>query len=75
MTIKKRNRRKHDLTFDERLHRAAEASRDAASKLPDGPEREMLLKKASQAESAVQINDWLSGPASPPPSAGRGGGE
>jgi hypothetical protein len=58
----KRTRRTHDLSFDERLHRAAARARDAAQRLPKGHERELLLKKADQAENAARINRWLSVP-------------
>jgi hypothetical protein len=61
MTVK-RNRRKQTVSFDERLQRAAEAAREAAVKLPRGPEREMMLQKASQAETAARINAWLTSP-------------
>jgi hypothetical protein len=58
----RRNRRKPTASFDERLQRAADDARQAAEKLPQGPERDMLLNKASQAETAVRINRWLSSP-------------
>nr|WP_245286454.1 hypothetical protein [Bradyrhizobium sp. ARR65] len=58
----RRNRRKPTASFDERLQKAADDARQAAEKLPQGPERDMLLNKASQAETAVRINRWLSSP-------------
>src|SRR5512135_1526990 len=58
----KRNRRKQTVPFDQRLHQAAIAAREAAGRLPDGQEREMLLEKARQAETAVRINQWLVSP-------------
>jgi len=58
MTVK-RNRRKQTLSFDERLRLAAREARQSAQKLPQGPERETLLKKARQAETAMRINGWL----------------
>jgi hypothetical protein len=61
MTIK-RNRRKQVISFDERLQRAAHEARAAAQELPDGPQRDMLLKKASQAETAAHLNEWLTLP-------------
>ena len=63
MTIKRRNRRKQTVSFDQRLQQAANDAREAARKLPDGLERETLLKKARQAETAVHINEWLTSPA------------
>ena len=61
MTVK-RNRRKQTLSFDERLRLAAKEARQSAQKLPQGPERETLLKKARQAETAMRINGWLALP-------------
>jgi hypothetical protein len=58
----KRNRRKQTTSFDERLKRAAHEAREAAQCLPPGPQREMLLKKAGQAETAQRINEWLAAP-------------
>jgi hypothetical protein len=58
----KRNRRKQTTSFDERLKRAAHEAREAAQYLPPGPQREMLLKKAGQAETAQRINEWLAAP-------------
>ena len=61
MTIK-RNRRKNTVPFDERLQRSAEEAREAARKLPQGQERDALLKRARQTETAVHINEWLRSP-------------
>ena len=57
-----RHRRKHTLSFDERLQRAAHQARQEALLLPEGPQRELLLKKASQAETAAHINEWARSP-------------
>ncbi len=61
MTVK-RNRRKNSVPFDERLQRAAGEAREAAGKLPDGQQRDALLRKARQAETAAHLNEWLSFP-------------
>jgi len=42
---------------------AAHEAREAAQCLPPGPQRDMLLKKAGQAETAQRINEWLASPA------------
>ncbi len=63
MAIKRRNRRKQTVSFGQRLQQAAEDARQAAGRLPDGQERDNLLKKARQAETAVHINEWLTLPA------------
>lgn len=60
--MKKRVRRKHILSFDERLQQSADAARDAARQLPMGRERNALLKKARQTEVAAHINEWLASP-------------
>jgi len=57
-----RRRFKHILTFPERLDQEAERLRKEADKLPHGPERDGLLRKARQAETALHVNDWLSSP-------------
>jgi hypothetical protein len=65
--VQKRNRRKHTVPFDERLQLAADEARRAAQLLPLGCERDLLLKKARQAETAAHINDWLTSPGLRPP--------
>jgi hypothetical protein len=62
--IVKRSRRKQTVSFDERLRRVAQEAREAARRLPQGHQRDMLLKKADQAETAVRINGWLAAPRS-----------
>jgi hypothetical protein len=49
---------------NEHLIRAAEQARRLARKLPPGPERDALLKKARQAESTER---WLSSRELKPP--------
>jgi hypothetical protein len=57
-----RNRRKQTVSFDERLRKLAHEAQEAAGRLPQGPERNMLLKKAGQAGTAVRINGRLALP-------------
>jgi hypothetical protein len=40
----------------------AERPREEAEKLPHGPEREALLRKARQADTALHMDEWLSSP-------------
>jgi hypothetical protein len=61
MTVK-RNRRKNTIPFDQRLQRMAGEAREAAERLPDGQQRDALLRKARQAETAAHLNEWLSSP-------------
>jgi len=57
-----RRRFKHTLTFPERLDQEAERLRTEAEKLPHGTERDELLCKARQTETASHVNEWLSSP-------------
>jgi hypothetical protein len=54
-------------TLEERLAHEAERLREQAKKLPHGPERELLLRKARQAETGSYISDWLRSPGLQPP--------
>jgi hypothetical protein len=42
-------------------------AREKAEQLPPGEEREDLLKKVRQAETAAHIDDWASSPGLQPP--------
>lgn len=57
-----RRRFKQILSFPDRLAQEAERLREEAKKMPHGKEREELLRKARQADTALRINDWLSSP-------------
>jgi len=61
MTVR-RIRRKQTTSFDERLQQAAHDAREAAQQLPPGPQRDLMLKKADQADTACRINEWLTSP-------------
>jgi hypothetical protein len=62
-----RRRRSTPHTFEERI--AAEKARLEAqvARLKPGPERDGVLKKISQLETAAHINEWLSPPGLQPP--------
>ena len=67
--FKKTNRRrriKHVATFSERLQMAADQAREAASRLPASSERDALLKKVRQIETAAQVNELMTGPVRAP---------
>jgi hypothetical protein len=66
MTIKRR-RFKQSVAFKDRLDAWAHLVRDQAATLPSGPEREALLKKAQQAETAAHLDDWANSTGSQPP--------
>jgi hypothetical protein len=55
------------LTIEEKWHQQSEAAKAEAEKLPFGKERDHLLRKARQLETASQINHWLSSSELSPP--------
>lgn len=57
-----RRRTKHEKTFEERLAEEAARFSDAAQDLPPGMQRELLLRRARQAETASRMSDWLRSP-------------
>jgi hypothetical protein len=66
----KRKRVKHEKTFEERLAEEALRFREAATEQPIGSHaRELLLRRARQAETASHINKWPSSPGLEPPKA------
>ena len=58
---------KHTQTFEERLAEEAERFRKAAAEAPPGTPRELLLRRARQAETASHMSDWLKSPGLQPP--------
>jgi hypothetical protein len=62
-----RRRFKQTFSLEERLSQEAERAKATAKTLPDGTERDLLLKKAREAEAAAHINEWLSSPGLRPP--------
>lgn len=62
-----RRRVTHSKTFTDRLMDEAAKSREAAERLAPGTERELLMKRADQAEKAAQMSDWLTKPNTAPP--------
>ena len=64
---KKRNRRKQAKSTSERLLEAAADARFQASLLPPGRAREELLRKAREAETTANLNEWLTSPGLRPP--------
>jgi hypothetical protein len=65
--MSQRRRLKQSTTLKERLTRWAEDVRRQALKLPPGVERDSLLKKARQADTASLLDDWANSPALQPP--------
>jgi hypothetical protein len=65
----KRPRIKHEKTFRERLAEEAVQFKELAARVPPGMQRELYLRRAQQAETASQIDSWLSSPGLRPPKA------
>jgi hypothetical protein len=64
----KRRRVKHTANFEGRLAQEAIKFKEAAEKQPLGSmARELLLRRARQAETAAHISDWLRSPELQPP--------
>jgi hypothetical protein len=57
-----RRRVKQILPLEERLNLEAQELKQRARKLPPGPEREALLRKARQDEAAANLSEWLTAP-------------
>jgi hypothetical protein len=53
--------------LEKKWKQLAEAAKQQALKLPYGKEREDMLRKARQLETASQVNQWLSSPGLAPP--------
>ena len=61
---------KHRAIFEDRLAEEAQKFKEAAGQQPLGSlARELLLRRARQAETASHINKWLSPPGRRPPAA------
>ena len=54
-------------TTDSKWLEQARAARLAAEKLPQGAERDALMRTARQLETASQMNEWLTSPGLKPP--------
>jgi hypothetical protein len=68
--MQKRRRFKHEKTFEERLGAEAQRFKEAADQLPPGSHaQELCLRRAQQAETAADINEWLTSPRPQPPKA------
>jgi hypothetical protein len=62
-----RRRFKNVLTFPVDCGQEAQKLREEAEKLPRGKEREDLLRRARQAETAAHVNEWLTSAELQPP--------
>jgi len=55
------------ITIEEKWYQQSEAAKIEAERLPYGKERDALVRKARQLQTASQINQWLSSPELKPP--------
>jgi hypothetical protein len=65
--MQRRRRFKQSIPLHDRLATWAEQIRGQANSLPPGPEREALLKKVRQADTALHLEDWANSPGLQPP--------
>ena len=55
------------MTTEQKWHAQSEQAKSDAAKLPPGKEREGLLRKARQLETASHINGWIQSAGLRPP--------
>ena len=63
----KRRRFKQDTPLQQRLAMFSQDLRDKALMLPPGPEKDNLLRRARQADTALHLDDWANSPGLQPP--------
>jgi hypothetical protein len=62
-----RRRSKQIEPLQDRIASFARETKEKASQLPPGPERDALLKKARLADTASHVEDWANSPGLQPP--------
>jgi hypothetical protein len=62
-----RRRFKQTVSLKGRLAAFAKKMREKANKMPSGRERDELLQKAGQADTAANIDEWANSPGLQPP--------
>jgi hypothetical protein len=62
-----RRRFKQSISFHDRLATWAAQVHELASSLPPGPERDQLLQKVRQADTAAHLEDWANSAGLQPP--------
>lgn len=65
--MKRRRRFKQEVTLHDRIVAWAKEVRTQAAKLPPGPDRDELLKKVRQTETAIRFESWANSPGLQPP--------
>ena len=65
--MQQRRHFKQQPSFQDRLASFAKRARETASLLPPGAEKDELLRKAGQADTAAHLYEWASSPGFQPP--------
>ncbi|MET4487021.1 hypothetical protein [Bradyrhizobium sp. LA7.1] len=65
--MQQRRRFKQTISLEARLAKEAKRLREEAKALPPGLERDLILRKARQAETGSHISEWLASPGLRPP--------
>lgn len=65
--MKKRRHSKRYIALQERLISWAKQVRADAASLPYGAQKDALIRKARQAETASRLEDWVNSPGLQPP--------
>ncbi len=65
--MKRRSRFKQVLSLEERLAQEAQRLREEAKTLPPGFQREILMRKARQAETGSHVSEWVRSSGLQPP--------
>ncbi len=63
----KRRRFKQQISLQDRLNAWAGRLRAQADRLKSGPQKELLLQKAGQAETAMRLDAWINSSELKPP--------
>jgi hypothetical protein len=67
LPMKQRRRIKQTVSLQERLASWVRDIRERAAAMPPGPERDALLRKAGQAETACHLDEWINSSGLKPP--------
>jgi hypothetical protein len=65
--MKRRRHFTQEIALQDRIVEWAQEVRAQAAELPPGPDRDELLKKVRQAETAMHLQDWANSPGLQPP--------
>jgi hypothetical protein len=57
----------HVVSLNDRLAQESARTRAEAETMPPGKDRDALLARAREADTTVQLNEWLKSPPSKPP--------